>query len=170
MALETVDIESIRESIGKKLGVSGWLAIDQDRITEFGRVTDDMDPMHVDVDWSGQKSPYRKTVAFGFLTLSLITRLYRDVSASMINRTTGRKIFGLNYGFDHVRLTAPIPVNSRIRGHFSVIAVTDRSPHEFVVKLGVEIEVEGADRVALVAEWLILLIDEEAARQIADRQ
>jgi acyl dehydratase len=170
MALETVDIESIRESIGKKLGVSGWLAIDQDRITEFGRVTDDMDPMHVDVAWSSQESPYRKTVAFGFLTLSLITRLYRDVSASMINRTTGRKIFGLNYGFDHVRLTAPIPVNSRIRGHFSVIAVTDRSPHEFVVKLGVEIEVEGADRVALVAEWLILLIDEEAARQIADRQ
>jgi acyl dehydratase len=129
-----------------------------------------MDPMHVDVEWSGQNSPYRKTVAFGFLTLSLITRLYRDVSKSIINRETGRKIFGLNYGFDHVRLTAPIPVNSRIRGHFSVIAVTDRSPHEVVVKLGVEIEVEGADRVALVAEWLILLIDEEAARRIANRQ
>lgn len=170
MALETVDIETIRDNIGKKLGVSGWMTIDQDRITEFGRITDDMDPMHVDVEWSGQNSPYGKTVAFGFLTLSLITRLYRDVSKSIINGTTGRKIFGLNYGFDHVRLTAPVPVNSRIRGHFSVIAVTDRSPHEVVVKLGVKIEVEGADRVALVAEWLILLIDEEAARGIADRQ
>lgn len=170
MALDTVDLEGYRNSIGKKIGVSGWMPIDQDRITDFGRITDDMDPMHVDPEWSAEFSPYRQTVAFGFLTMSLITRLYRDASASMLNQEEGRKIYGLNYGFDHVRLTAPIPVNSRIRGHFTVMAVTDRSPNEVVVKLGVEIEVEGADRMALIAEWLVLLMDEEGSRQIAEQQ
>lgn len=169
MALETVDLDKFRSNVGKKLGVSAWMMIDQKRLTAFGEVSNDMDPMHVDPEWSRQHSPYRKTVAFGFLTMSLITYLYHDVLASLGNDGTGTKIVGLNYGFDRVRLIEPIPVDSRIRGHFSVMEVTDRSVNEMIVKLNVEIEAEGNDRMAMVAEWLTLLVNEEGSRQIAER-
>ena len=170
MAMDTINLDGFRESVGKKLGVSDWLSIDQERITAFGEITSDMDPMHVDTDWSRKYSPYKTTVAFGFLTISLITYLYHDVLASTTTREGGINIIGLNYGFDRLRLIEPVPVDSRIRGHFTVTEVTDRSPNEIIVKLKVEIEVEGNDRMAVVAEWLTLLVDEEGSRQISEKQ
>lgn len=170
MATDIVDIEDFRARIGTKLGVSKWVAIDQEQITNFGVNTDDMDPMHVDPEWSARSSPYRTTIAFGFLTMSLITSLYHDVFSSIARDGGGKPVYGINYGFDRVRLIEPVPVNSRIRGHFSVMDVIDRSSNESIVKLKVEVEVEGIPRMAMVAEWLTLLVDEEGSDRIAVRR
>lgn len=170
MAIDTININEFRNNIGRNLGVSDWLTIEQKLISDFGVITKDLDPMHIDPPWAEKFSPFKSTVAFGFLTISLVTYFYHDVLAPITNNSEGTTIYGINYGFDRVRLIEPIHVNSRIRAHFTILDVTDRSNNEIIVKLKVEIEVEGTERMAMIAEWLTLLVTEEGSKKIATKQ
>lgn len=108
--------------VGRAIGTSPWLKVDQQQISDFGRVTLDPDPMHVDPDWAREKGPFGHTVAFGFLTISLLTKLLHDASQMNWAVRLEEQGYYLNYGFDRVRFVSPVPVDSHIRGHFK----TDR--------------------------------------------
>ncbi|MDR3461831.1 MAG: MaoC family dehydratase [Beijerinckiaceae bacterium] len=135
---------------------SDWVLVTQDMIDSFSKATLDADPMHVNAEFAS-KGPFGGTIAFGFLTMSLMTH--------MMNNATGHKGtvsfddgYYLNYGFDRLRLVSPVPVNSRVRGIFTL---KDRKPGEhgrIVQRFDTVIEIENQERPAAVAEWLSIFM------------
>ena len=143
-------LEELQLNIGKKIGTSEWLQIDQQRVNQFADVTDDHDRMHVDPVWARKHSPFSGTICFGFLTLSLLTRFSHEI----VKWPTDETSYALNYGFDRVRFVAPVRVGSRIRCHMTLLEVEERSAGQILLKYGVEVEIENESRPALTAEWL----------------
>jgi acyl dehydratase len=140
---------------GMDLGSSGWIQITQAMIDKFGEATLDDDPMHIDPEWSRQNSPFGETVAFGFLTMSLLTpMMVRDVVKSDSSRHDAADGVYLNYGFDRLRLVAPVPAGSRVRAHFGVLDVRPDAKGRSIVKFSVKMECDQSDRPVLIAEWL----------------
>ena len=151
-------LEEQRKHIGRKVGVSDWLRIDQAMIDRFGEVTLDPDPMHIDPQWSQRHSPFVSTVAFGFMTVSLLTYLYHDVLRYDRYGHAGNGGYPLNYGINRLRLIEPVPVGARIRGHFVLLDVRSKGGDEVVHSTAVEVEIEGVPRPALVCEWLAMWV------------
>jgi acyl dehydratase len=140
---------------GVDLGTSDWIQITQEMVDKFGEATLDDDPMHVDPDWARRHSPFGKTVAFGFLTISLLTHvLLQQLLKADSSRHDSENGVYLNYGFDRLRLVAPVPVGSRVRAHFSVMDVRPDAKGRSIIKFNVEMECDQADRPVLIAEWL----------------
>lgn len=160
--------DSIRElttfsrlSPGEEIGVSPWVLVDQDMITNFGDATRDPDPMHVDPDWARANGPYGGTIAFGFLTISLLTHLLHSALGQEPGGDPAKQGHFLNYGMDYLRLVSPVPVDSRVRGRFKTLEKRVDDKGREIVKMGCEIEIEGGDRPALVAEWLAIWVPPE---------
>jgi acyl dehydratase len=134
---------------GADLGASGWLTVDQDMIDAFAQLTGDLQFIHVDPVRAAAEGPFGGTVAHGFLTLSLLPRLAMDVI---------RPVEGIaakvNYGFDKIRFLAPVPAGARIRGHFLRDKVEERTPGRLSILTTVTLEIEGASRPGLSAQWL----------------
>ena len=147
---------------GEDVGASPWLAIDQQMISQFGEATRDPDPMHIDPDWAKRNAPYGGTIAFGFLTVSLLTNLLHGALKSAPTREPTTAGYFMNYGFDHQRLITPVPVGSRIRGHFRTLDIRENANGKHIVKFGCEIEIEGVDKPALSAEWLAVWVMPDA--------
>ena len=135
--------------VGKPLGTSEWVTVDQDMINRFADATGDHQWIHVNVERAKTEMPGGKTIAHGFLTLSLLPRLSQSVYR--ITHTSR----GINYGSNKVRFTAPVPSGSRVRLLQTLKAVNDI---EGGVRMTFEstIELEGSARPALVAETLAL--------------
>lgn len=142
---------------GQDLGCSDWLPVTQEMITQFGSATLDPDPMHMDPEWA-RSGPFGQTIAFGFLTISLLSHLLHRTLGSLSERYDPAQGYYLNYGFDRLRLVAPVPVGAKIRGHFRVAEVRHDERRRKVMKVAVQVEIQGSERVALVAEWLTIWV------------
>ena len=140
--------------IGAELGVSDWVTITQEMITSFGASTLDADPMHDDPAWAKEKSPFGKTIAYGFQTIGLLTHLMRTALGEPCATEPSELGYALNYGFDRLRLVAPVPVGSRIRGRFTLADRTTDEKGRIVHRVNAVVEIENQERPALVAEWL----------------
>ncbi len=139
--------------VGKELGTSEWLTIDQNMIDTFAHATGDHNWIHVDVERAGKELPGGKTIAHGYLTLSLIPKLSKTVYQMSHH---GK---GFNYGANRVRFTAPVPVGSRIRlKEMLKEAEETNAGTRFVFDC--VIEIEGASRPAMVAETIVLMTRE----------
>lgn len=133
---------------GKEVGVSRWFEIDQTRIDKFADVTEDWQFIHVDPQKAAD-TPFRGTVAHGFLTLSMLAAMAYDGLPAVEGR-----VMGVNYGFDKIRFVAPVRSGSRVRARFKLLEVIARNPKEFMTKSEVSVEIEGSEKPALIAEWL----------------
>jgi acyl dehydratase len=131
--------------VGQELGVSEWLQVDQDRIDRFADVTQDHQWIHVDVERARRE--IGGTIAHGLLTLSLLPVL----TASVLD--VQGVIRGLNYGFDKVRFLSPVPCGARIRSRHLLKAVEPKAGGVCVTQT-CTVEIEGADKPALVCDWL----------------
>ena len=150
-----IEIETpaaLADWVGKKLGTSDWITVDQRTIDLFAEATGDHQWIHVDVERAAREMPGGRTIAHGFLTLSLLPRL-----APLIYRVVKRSR-AINYGSNKVRFTAPVPSGSRVRLHLTVKAV---EPIAGGVRLTTEneMEVEGNSRPCLVAETMAQIYD-----------
>ncbi len=145
---EGADAPALRALIGTEVAVSNWMAMPQSRIDTFADATDDHQWIHIDAARCELESPFRKPVAHGFLTLSLIPALFADAIT-----LTGAKMV-LNYGLNKVRFPAPVPVGSRVRARLTLAAL---DAVEGAVQLiwNVVIECEGSTRPVCVAEILM---------------
>jgi acyl dehydratase len=150
MPLATLD--DIRAQIGKEIGVSSWLLVDQERIHAFAEATEDRQFIHVDPDTAAQ-TPFGGTIAHGFLTLSLLSRM----AAETMLVPNGVKM-GVNYGLDRVRFLAPVKSGKRVRGRFSLDSVDEKAPGQWLLRHTVTVEIEDEDKPALTAQWLGLII------------
>jgi acyl dehydratase len=132
---------------GDEFGPSDWLEITQDRIDRFAEATGDDQWIHVDPEKAAQ-GPFGTTIAHGFLTLSLLVKFLYEVRPE-----SGEFRMGINYGVNRVRFPAPVPVGSRLRGHFKVLEVSDVEGGIQVVIEGT-VEREGEEKPVCVAEMV----------------
>ena len=142
--------------VGQDLGHSPWIVADQAMISDFAAATRDPDPMHIDPAFAAEKGPYGGTIAFGFLTVSLLTHMLHGVFGSDPQRDASADGHFLNYGMDYLRLLVPVKVDSRIRGHFAVKEKRTDDKGRNLVKFACFVEIDGEERPALVAEWLAM--------------
>jgi acyl dehydratase len=173
MTLRTIQgVEELRTLVGQELATSDWLEVKQEMIDAFAEVTGDHQWIHVDPDRAKRESPFGATIAHGFLTLSLITRLHNQAV-----RVEGDKKMGINYGLNRVRFVNPVRAGSRIRSHSAVKAVEDFPngapqpkfghgvqnsgdkpttdfPHGVQVTWLITVELENSEKPALAAEWV----------------
>ena len=140
---------------------SDWVTVDQDMISLFARATLDPDPMHVDEAYAA-KGPYGATIAFGFLTLSLLTHLLHSARNTSPVHDASEGHY-LNYGFNRVRMVTPVLVNSRVRGVFRLINQETDAAGRLRAVYDCRVEIEGREKPALVAEWLGMWVPEAAA-------
>jgi len=131
--------------------VSGWLEISQQRIEEFADATEDRQFIHVDPAAAAQ-TPFGETIAHGFLSLSMLSRMAADVM--LIPDSTRMAV---NYGLDRVRFIAPVRSGKSIRGRFVLDSVEEKAPGQILLRHTVTVEIEGEERPALTAEWLGLI-------------
>lgn len=141
-------IEEIRQRVGSEVGVSDWIAIDQKTIDAFADVTQDHQFIHVDPE-AAAKTPFGGTVAHGFLTLSMLSRMAAD---AMVRLESVK--MAVNYGFDRVRFMAPVRSGKRIRGRFRLDSFDEKRPGQYQVVHNVTVEIEGEEKPALVADWI----------------
>lgn len=146
--MNIVKPSDLKSFVGKEIGVSDWAVIDQDRIAKFADITEDWNFIHVDTE-AAKATPFGTTVAHGFLTLSMLSRLARDVVLVCEGAT-----MAVNYGFEKVRFSAPVKSGKRIRARFTLMSAESRFAGQWSFKYGVRVEIEGEDKPALVAEWL----------------
>ena len=146
--MPTASIEDITARVGQEIGVSDWIAISQAAIQKFAEVTDDHQFIHVDPE-AAAKSPFGGTVAHGFLTLSLLSRMVADV----VIRPQGLRM-SVNYGLDRVRFIAPVKAGKRVRGHFRLARMEEKRPGEWQSFYNVTVEIEGEEKPALTADWI----------------
>jgi acyl dehydratase len=140
-------LQQLKGLIGQEVAVSDWMEITQERVNQFADATGDHQWIHIDPERAARESPYRKTVAHGFLTLSLLAQFAQQT----IKFSKAR--MGINYGFNRVRFTAPVPVGAKIRTRFTLKEVEE-------IKGGaqttwnVSMECEGESKPSCVAEWV----------------
>jgi len=138
---------------------SKWVTVDQAMIDRFAEATLDPDPMHINPEWCTENSPFGGTIAFGFLTLSLLTHMAQDIiQYERENRSAAHGV-PLNYGFNKVRMITPVPVNSRIRMVMQPASIKLKAPGQTMQTSDIEVQIEGQDKPALVAEWLTIWVD-----------
>ncbi|MEI9995593.1 MAG: MaoC family dehydratase [Rhizomicrobium sp.] len=148
---------------GEDLGASPWLTVTQAMIDQFGAATLDPDPMHIDPDWATKNGSFGGTIAFGFQTISLLTYFLHKVLETQPGRDPAVHGHYLNYGFDKVRLVSPVKVGARIRGHFRVGERRQDDHGRWINTMESTIEIENADRPALVGQWLSVWVPPDAS-------
>lgn len=146
-------LASIGDHVGKELGVSDWVSIDQSRIDTFASCTGDDQWIHVDVERAKRESPFRGPIAHGYLALSMVAPLSMKLGAIPKDAAAG-----LNYGLDKVRFLAPVPAGARVRLRVVLLGVEPKDAGQVVMKMKNTLEVEGSEKPALIAETLALLI------------
>ena len=148
--MRTVSFDELPALAGQEIGASDWVQIDQDRINKFADATGDHQWIHIDVERAKKELPGGKTIAHGYLTLSLIPML-----AAQIMRITGVSR-GINYGSNKVRFTNMVPVGSRVRGRQKLLSVEPKGGGLQITN-EMTIEIEGQDRPACIAETIGLV-------------
>ncbi len=143
-----IDLTTLRDRVGQELVVSDWVEITQQRIDQFAEATDDRQWIHVDAARALEESPFKTTIAHGFLTLSLISALLRDGLA-----LTGVRM-AINYGTNRFRFVSPVPAGSRIRGRFTLQSIEEVGG-ALQASWAVIVEREHNTKPCLVGEWLV---------------
>jgi len=145
-------LNEIKSRIGEEVGVSSWMLVDQARIDAFADATEDHQFIHVDPTAAAQ-TPFGGTIAHGFLTLSLLSRM----GAEAMLLPEGLKM-AVNYGLDRIRFLATVPAGSRVRGRFRLDSVEEKARGQWLLRHTVTVKIADQARPALIAEWLGLMV------------
>jgi acyl dehydratase len=140
-------------NIGRELGVSDWVLIDQARIDTFGACTGDRQWIHVDVERARRESPFGSPIAHGYLCLSLLAAMLIEIGIIPPDA-----VAGLNYGLDKVRFLAPVKSGARVRARAVLASAQAQDGGRLLLKVDCRLEIEGEEKPALIAETLCMLI------------
>ena len=151
--IPSYSMATLPQFIGRELGVSDWIAVEQERIEQFAACTGDRQWIHVDVERARRESPFGGPVAHGYLSLALVAPLAMELGVVPPDAAAG-----LNYGLDKVRFLAPVRAGRRVRTHVVVVAVQDRGEGRVLLTLANKVEIEGEEKPALIASTLVMLV------------
>jgi acyl dehydratase len=140
-------VDEISGLAGEHLGTSDWVTVEQKHVDQFAEATGDHQWIHVDPERAAQ-GPFGGTIAHGFLSLSLL-----PVLVGQVYKIDGTRM-GINYGLNKVRFTSPVPVGSKVRAQVTLANVERTKDGAVQLTTSITVELEGAERPALVAEWL----------------
>jgi len=153
MSIKGYSVATIDDFVGRELGISDWVVIDQSRINAFAECTGDRQWIHVNEERAKRESPFGGTIAHGYLTLSLLAALAMEIGLIPEDASVG-----LNYGLDKVRFMTPVKAGARVRNRVTLISVEKKSGGRIIVKTMNELQIEGEEKPALVAESLAMLV------------
>jgi acyl dehydratase len=159
---KSMTFDDLKRMVGREVGVSPWVVVDQTMIQQFADCTGDRQWIHVDAERARRESPFRKTIAHGYLTLSLIGALIQHIGAIPENTMTA-----FNYGLDKVRFLAPVITGARVRLRTTLLSIEDKGRGQYLMKAANTIEIEGKKRPALIAETLAMLYERRKRRKPA---
>lgn len=151
----TFTYEGLKQQAGEELGVSSWITVDQAMIDQFAETTRDRQWIHIDVERARRESPFKETVAHGYLTLSLIATMSYEIGA--IPEGT---VAAFNYGLDKVRFITPVRAGSRVRMRSVLTSFEGKLPGQYIMRLANTIEIEGEKKPALIADTIVMLARE----------
>jgi acyl dehydratase len=147
---EIESVEKLGLLVGQEVGLSEWVGVSQERILSFAEATEDRQWIHTDPERAARESPFRVTIAHGFLTLSLLSEMGRTAVA------VGGVRMGINYGLNRVRFVSPVPSGSRVRGRFKLAALEEiKGGAQAAWDVTVEREGGGGGKPCCTAEWLV---------------
>jgi acyl dehydratase len=147
MAKTTIPIDELAQWVGREVATSDWLEITQERIDTFAEAGGDHQWIHVDRERAARESPFGRTIAHGFLTVAVLSKLLGD------SLEIAGKRMGINYGLNRLRFPSPVPSGSRVRARF-VLGALEAIEGGVQTTWNVTVEREGEAKPALVAEWL----------------
>jgi acyl dehydratase len=153
MGIQGYSVATLGDFVGRELGVSDWVVVDQARIDAFARCTGDEQWIHVDVERARRESPYGGTIAHGYLTLSLLAALGIEIGLIPVDATAG-----VNYGLDKARFVAPVKAGARVRNRVVLLAAEDKGGGRILLKTENTLEIDGEEKPALIAQALALLV------------
>ena len=146
----TIDsLNELNSHIGQEIGVTDWFPVTQERIQQFADATGDHQWIHVDVERARRESPFKTTIAHGFLTLSLLPQFMPQVL-----QIKGGMRMGINYGLNRLRFVSPLRAGVRIRARFTLQSIKDFG-EGLEIMYTVTVEGENAEKPICVAEWLV---------------
>jgi acyl dehydratase len=149
--MPVASLDEIHARVGSEVGVSSWLTMGQGRIEAFANATEDRQFIHVDPE-AAALTPFGGTIAHGFLTLSLLSRMAAE--AMLIPEGVRMAV---NYGLDRVRFLSPVKSGRRVRGRFTLDSIEEKAPGQWLLRHVVTVEIQGEDKPALTAVWLGLM-------------
>ena len=144
-----MQLDEVKAAIGREAGVSPWHEVTQEMINRFADVSGDHQWIHIDVERARRESPFKTTIAHGFLTVSLLSEMTREAVTLDL-----KSKLRINYGFNRLRFPAPVPAGSRVRAHLTPNAVKDVEGGTEIA-WGIVVEIENQTKPALAAEWLV---------------
>jgi acyl dehydratase len=150
---------NIKERVGSELGVSRWLHVSQERIDRFAECTEDRQWIHTDPERAKRESPFKGTIAHGYLTLSLVASLSLDIGVVPSDAAAG-----FNYGLDKARFLAPVPAGARVRLRVVLDSVEDKGGGQLLLKTRNTLEIENSGKPALIAEALALIVPAKSTK------
>ena len=148
-----INASQLSNFIGKEVGLTDWIVVDQERINQFADATGDHQYIHLDAERAAQ-TPFGTTIAHGFLTLSLLSMLSGMGGGLKLENT----VMGINYGLDKVRFLNPVKSGAKIRARFVLTSAEEKKPGSFLLKHNVTVEIDGEEKPALIADWLGMTI------------
>lgn len=148
-----VSLETAQLYLGKEVGVTKWFPVTQKRVNRFAEATGDYQFIHIDKERSARETCYDGTIAHGMLTMALVPTFATQGSLKILG--TKQSII---YGLDRVRFLSPIRIGKRIRGRFTLLGAQERSEQEVLMRHSVSIEIEGEDKPALIADWIVMYV------------
>jgi acyl dehydratase len=147
-------LEFLQPKLGTEVHVGPWLTIDQERINRFAEVTGDVQWIHIDPERAKQESPYGRTVAHGFLTLSLLPFLTQSNHPDYFQQNYPGMRLRVNYGLNRVRFPAPVMAGEKVRAHTALLAARVLAAALEIV-YSITVEVDGKDKPACIAEQVV---------------
>jgi acyl dehydratase len=154
MASQEFSLANAEAFVGRELGVSAWVTMDQQRIDQFANCTEDHQWIHTDVERAKRDSPLGTTIAHGYLTLAILA----PSTFEIVVRPAGISQ-ALNYGLDRVRFIAPVKAGSRVRNRIKLLAAEPRDDGRMLLTTENTIEIEGEPKPALIATALVMATD-----------
>jgi len=146
------DLAEFKSMMGKELPSTEWITVTQKMINDFAEATLDKQWVHVDVERAAQESPFKSTIAHGFMSLSLLSKMLEDII--VIDSVK----MGLNYGLNYVRFPHPVPVNSRLQMQASIKNIEDQQ-QGVKITFSCKVVIEGYEKPACVAEFLAIMFE-----------
>jgi acyl dehydratase len=143
-----MDIRELEKQIGEVIGTSDWTDVLQERIDLFAKATDDYQFIHVDPEMA-KLTPFGQTIAHGFLTLSMMSGMAESLPKLNVR-------MAMNYGLNKVRFLRPVLSGKRVRTRFKLLELIEKKPGQWQQTLECTVEIEGEDKPALIAEWIIM--------------
>jgi acyl dehydratase len=140
---------SLRDLVGRELTPTDWFPITRERIEQLAEVIEDRNWIHVDRERAERESPYRSTIAHGFLTLSLLSRFMKEAI-----QIRGGVRMGFNYGLNRVRFPSAVRADSKIRVRFTLQSLRD-VPDALEAVFDARVEVQGSEKPCCLAEWVV---------------